>query len=52
MGKSVLTLTVDDHTAELKKYVSALYKPEKDKLVSIIIHPWLYDKNGFLWDFA
>jgi len=21
-------------------------------LVSIVIHPWLYDRNGFLWDLA
>ena len=51
-GKNVLTLTVNDHNPALKKYVSDPYTPQEDQLVSIVIHPWLYDRNGYLWDFA
>ena len=47
-----LTLTVDVPSDELTKYVSNIYTPQKDELVSIMVFPWLYDRNGYLWDFA
>ena len=47
-----ITLTVEFPTDELTKYVSNLYTPTKDELVSIIVYPDVLNRNGYLWDFG
>ncbi len=48
-AEAVIDLSVQPNDS-LEKYTSKSYSPDKDELVSIIIYPWLYHHNGYLWD--
>lgn len=50
--KPLIHLAVTDHTPELKKYVSQPYECKEDQLVTIMMHPWAWEHNGFLYDFV
>ena len=50
-ANQILKISVQPNDS-LEKYTSELYIPEKDELVSIIMQPNPYAKNGYLWDVA